>query len=204
MNSLCTTLLLAASLFHVPKQATVQGITQSLEIQHDAEAIIVTLRTAVRGRSHFLFNPQYIEYLGVPGRLDVYNQRGEYLGDILPTIDPFGKVKRLSAQDWLYLHDSGAVESQIQIPLADVRVFRNPRHFRVVPGEESVPLNPSETYTCQLVADERILSTPSVMDRFQRGSNEERKWQRGELGHKVLIRSKPVEFTLPPSRNVTN
>jgi hypothetical protein len=173
VNSFCTTLLLAASLSQVSKQTTVEGVSLSIQMQHDAKAITVTLRTAVRGRSQFLFNPQYSKYLGVPGRLDVYNQQGKYLGDLIPVIDPFGRLKRLSSDDWFYLRDTGVVESQLRFRLDDVRVFQDRERVPLIPGEEYLPLMPSETYIFQLVADERFLSTPSEMDRFERGSKEE-------------------------------
>lgn len=67
--------------------------------------------------------------------------------------------------------------------------------------EEIVPLRPSETFTFQLTADERFLTTPSVMDHFERGSRGEGDWQRNFARHKVVIRSKPVQFKLPKSTN---
>ena len=55
--------------------------------------------------------------------------------------------------------------------------------------------------TFQLVADERFLSTPSVMDRFKRGLADEEDWRNNSAKHKVILRSNPVGLKLPDPTN---
>ena len=191
MNVLCASLLLAASLVELPEQTRVQGVELSLKARHDSEAITFTVRTSVHGVSQFLFNPQLKSHLGVPGRLDVYNERGKYLGDVLPALDPFMRLGALQPHHWFYLHDTGVIESQLRFRLSELKAFKYPNTYLLQSGE---------TFTFQLVADERFLSTPSVVERFRPGSKEEKRWQRGFDDHKVLIRTKPIRIKIPPQR----
>ncbi|MBM82213.1 MAG: hypothetical protein CMJ78_16725 [Planctomycetaceae bacterium] len=133
--------------------------------------------------------------------MDVYNQKGKYLGDLLPVLDPFGRLKKLHPHHWCYLYDNGVVESQLRFRLDNVRVLQDPKRVRVIPGHEFLLLRPDEIYIFQLVADERLLSTPSVIDRFERGTMDENAWQNNSARHKVVIRSNAIKFKMPSSTN---
>lgn len=201
MNLLSASVLIAATFAQIPAETTVSGVSLSIEARDDKETMILKVRTAVSGDPRFIFNPQFTEYLGVPGRVDVYDEQGRHLGDLLPVLDPFLRLKQLAPHDWFYLRGGGAVESELRFRFSNMRVFRDPEKVRIVAGQRSVPLRPGETYSFQLVTDERFLSTPEVMRRFDRGSRAEQEWQRNTLRHKAVIRSKPVRFTMPESTN---
>jgi hypothetical protein len=170
-------------------------------MQSDDEAITFTFRTAVRDRSLFIFNPQFKLSLGAPGRLDVYNEQGDYLGDLLGTLSPFGVRGGLSSHSWIYLHDMGVVESQLKVALDNVRVLQDRKRMSIVPGEEGLTLTPGETYTFQLVADERFLSEPSLMGGFKRDPDKSFAWRNNSPPHKVIIRSNAVKLKLPDPTN---
>lgn len=184
----------------IPVVKECNGVSCKLSVAtSDDSGLSLVVRFTNSGGGQFLFNPQFASRIGVPGRIDVYDPKGVLIGDLLPALNPFATVKRLHPHHWLYLNKSSSIESTFQFGHNNLEVVRGLRIARLVPGRR---------YTFQLVVDERLTTTPSILGRFkidddgfQIDDSEMQSWQLGHRKFKDVMRSNAVSVIIPrPSK----
>lgn len=133
-------------------------------------------------RDMFVFNPYLNPSVGAPGRINIHDKKGDFVGDLLQL--GFGplSMKGLSPQSWVYMEIDSAIEKRVQLPDQGLKRFADTGKY--------FDFSKADFYV-QIVGDERLLSTPSIRNQFRSGTFDEIQWQ-DKKGEKRIVRSKPV------------
>lgn len=133
-------------------------------------------------RDMFVFNPYLNPMVGAPGRINIHDKKGDLVGDLLQLgIGPLS-MKGLSPQSWVYMEIDSAIEKRVQLPTQGLQRFAD--------TDKVFDFSKADFYV-QIVGDERLLSTPSILNQFRSGTFDEIRWQ-DKKGEKRIVRSKPI------------